>query len=132
MKKAFKELDKLERDSLVTRLQQKDQEKTMQKSMGSIVENQELTGGALSFQELKEMVPDLRKTSRQAYLKHRDEQVMDLYKRNLDEEKRVFGASQDMLTADEKRIAELKEMLYGLAMQFKQKKQNDKMYHFPD
>ena len=93
MKKAFKELDKLERDSLVTRLQQKDQEKTMQKSMGSIVENQELTGGALSFQELKEMVPDLRKTSRQAYLKHRDEQVMDLYKRNLDEEKRVFGAS---------------------------------------
>ena len=53
--------------------------------MGTIVENTE--HAKMSFNELKALVPALRKTSRQAYLKQRDEQVLDLYKRNLDEEK---------------------------------------------
>lgn len=48
----------------------------------------------------------------------RDEQIMDLYKRNLDEEKRVFGGAEE-LTSEERRIAELKEMLFGLASKFK-------------
>ena len=38
---------------------------------------------------------------------------MDLYKRNLDEEKRVFDAVD--LTSEERRIAELKETLFKLA-----------------
>ena len=67
----------------------------------------------MSFAELKAMVPALRKTSRQAYLKQRDEQVLDLYKRNLDEERRVFGGEE--LTSEERRIGELKETLYKLA-----------------
>lgn len=39
MRKAFKELDKLERDNFVADLQKRDQEKTEQKSMGTVVEN---------------------------------------------------------------------------------------------
>ena len=38
---------------------------------------------------------------------------MELYKRNLDEEKRVFRDEE--LTPAERRIAELRETLYGLA-----------------
>lgn len=41
MRKAFKELDKLERDNFVAELQKRDLEKTEQKSMGTIVENQD-------------------------------------------------------------------------------------------
>ena len=62
MRKAFKELDKLERDHFVADLQKRDKEKTEQKSMGTIVENQEHAG--MSFDELKAMVPALRKQSR--------------------------------------------------------------------
>ena len=84
----------------------------------------------MSFDELKKMVPAQRKQSRQSYLKQRDEQVLDLYKRNLDEEKRVFG-SED-LTPEEQRINELKEHLYNLATKFRQKQETEKLYHFPD
>ena len=63
-------------------------------------------------------------------MKLRDEQVIDLYKRNLDEEKRVFAGEE--LTAEEQRIAELKETLFNLATKFRQKKETEKLYHFPD
>ena len=57
---------------------------------------------------------------------------MDLYKRNIDEEKRVFGNAEE-LSNEEKRIAELKEMLLGLASKFKQKSnENEKVYQLPD
>ena len=71
----------------------------------------------MSFDELKAMVPALRKKSRYEYLKLRDEQIIDLYKRNLDEEKRVFG--DEDLTPEEKRIAELKDTLFNLAQKFR-------------
>ena len=130
IKKAFKELDKLERDKFMQELVKKDQEKTDKKKVGSIVESNEFEG--MSMDELKSMVPALRKQSRQAYLKLRDEQIMDLYKRNIDEEKRVFGDAEE-LSNEEKRIAELKQMLFGLASKFKQKSnENEKVYQFPD
>lgn len=53
------------------------------------------------------MVDKLRDESRKAYLKQREEQVMDQWRRNLDDEKRVFGNVN--LTQIEKRLAELKE-----------------------
>lgn len=62
IRKAFKELDKLERDHFIADLQKRDQVKTEQKSLGSIVENQDHV--AMSFDELKAMVPALRKQSR--------------------------------------------------------------------
>lgn len=128
MKKAFKELDKLERDNFIADLQKRDQAKTEQKSMGTIVENQD--NSAVTFDELRAMVPALRKKSRQAYLKIRDEQVLDLYKRNIDEERRVFGDEE--MTAEEKRTRELKETLFNLANKFRQKKETEPMFRLPD
>ena len=71
-------------------MQQRDQDQTQtnDKRVGNVVENQDIAG---SLEELKDMVPELRKKSRQAYLKQREEQILDLYKRNIDDEKRVFG-----------------------------------------
>ena len=37
----------------------------------------------MSLEDLKQIVPELREKSRQQYLKHREEQVMDLYRQNL-------------------------------------------------
>jgi len=44
------------------------------------------------------MVPELRNKSRHEYLKKREEQVIDLYKRNLADEVRVFGGDPENLT----------------------------------
>ena len=53
------------------------------------------------------MVPELRAKIRQQYLKHREEQVLDLYKRNIDDEIRVFAGEN--LTQNEIKIFELKK-----------------------
>jgi hypothetical protein len=90
--KLIKEKDKLEREALVERMQMRDQEMLVVKP-----EAEEHT-----IDELREMVPELRLKSRQMYLKQREEQVMDLYKRNLDDEVRVFGS--ETLTPTEQRI----------------------------
>ena len=60
------------------------------------------------------MIPELKKASRDNYLKHREEQVIDLFKRNMEDEKRVFG-DYSGLTSVELRIAELKSNLLALA-----------------
>lgn len=52
-------------------------------------------------------MPELRMKSRQQYLKHREEQVLDLQRRNIEDEKRIFG--DENLTDTERRIFELKQ-----------------------
>lgn len=75
-------------------------------------------------------MPELRKQSRQAYLKQREEQIIDLYKRNLDDEKRVFGGED--LTQIETRLSELKETLFDLAQKRRQKQEEISVYKFQD
>lgn len=72
------------------------------------------------------MVPELRNKSRQIYLKHREEQVLDLYKRNLDDEVRVFGGED--LSETEKRIFELKQQLFQLAERKREKDSDVTLY----
>ena len=43
----------------------------------------------------------------------------------------MFGDAEE-LSAEERRIAELKETLYKLATKFRQKQETEKLYHFPD
>ena len=43
----------------------------------------------------------------------------------------MFGDAEE-LSAEERRIAELKETLYKLAAKFRQKQETEKLYHFPD
>ena len=128
MKKMMKEKDKLEKQALVARMQLRDQEKTTQKNVGSIVENQDFQSTPLD--ELRSMAPELRDKSRYLYLKQREEQIMDLKRRNLDAEKRIFGGTD--LTEIEKRKAELEEELYNLAQKRRKKEEVDQAYHFPD
>jgi hypothetical protein len=78
------------------------------------------------------MVPELRKVSRQQYLKQREEQVISLYKQNLADEIRVFGADPDNLTSVEKRITELKTNLLKLADKRREKEKEFKLYSLPD
>ena len=75
------------------------------------------------------MVGKLRDESRKAYLKQREEQVMDQWRRNLDDEKRVFGNVN--LTQIEKRLAELKEDQYRLAQKLRVKEVDEQQYNFP-
>ena len=128
MKKMLKEKDKLEREALVERMKQRDADATRQKQGSTVIPNSDMATS--SFEELKSMVPELRKASRQAYLKQREEQVLDLYKRNLEDEKRVFGNAN--LTSIEKRINELKNNLYTLAEKRREKEDQQKLYAFPD
>ena len=89
MKKKLKEIDKLEKQALVERIQQRDQEKTDQKNIGSIVENQDFQ--TMSLEDLKKFAIDLRHKSRARYLQQREEQILDLRRRTLEDNKRVFS-----------------------------------------
>ena len=67
MKKMLKEKDKLEKQALVERMQQRDLQQT-NKHFSNVVENQDvqLSSGNQedAFQQLKNMVPELRAISR--------------------------------------------------------------------
>ena len=55
---------------------------------------------------------------------------MDQWRRNLDDEKRIFGNVD--LTEVEKRIAELKEDQYSLVQKLRKVEETEKAYQFPD
>ena len=108
--KLLKEKDKLEKEALIERLKKRDQ---MQKQPGGHLLQAESNSEFKSIDDFKAMVPELREISRQKYLKHRVEQQMDLYKRNLDDERRIFG--EENLTEAERRINEINNEIYKLA-----------------
>ena len=89
----------------------RDQEKTDKKNVGNIVENQDYQN--MSYDEFKKMVPELRHKSRHQYLKQREEQILDLRRRTIEDNKRVFSGVT--LTEIEQRRNELDEELYKLA-----------------
>ena len=61
-------------------------------------------------------------------MKQREEQILDLYKRNLEDEKKVFGGED--LTQIETRLTELKETLFDLAQKRRQKQEDVNAYRF--
>ena len=75
-------------------------------------------------------VPELRQVSRQKYLITREEQQLDLFKRRLDDEKKIFG--DQPLTEIEKKLNELNERLYNLANKRREKVKNAEIYQMPD
>ena len=62
-------------------------------------------------------------------MKHREEQVLDLQRRNIEDEKRIFG--DENLTATEKRIFELKQQLLMLAERRRDTGPEFKLYSMP-
>jgi hypothetical protein len=76
------------------------------------------------------IIPELRKVSRQKYLELREEQQLDLFKRKLEDEMRIFG--DQPLTEIERRINDLNQRLYSLAERRRQKETKTEIYHMPD
>ncbi len=128
LKKLIKEKDKLERDAMVARMLEKDREAQDKNKMSNVVENPQHKG-MITDQDRDKYIPELRKISRQKYLEMREEQQLDLFKRRLMDEQRIFG--DQPLTEIEKRINELNKRLFELAEKRRQKEQRGPGYHMP-
>ena len=89
LKKLMKEKDKLERDAMVARMLEKDREAADKNKMSGVVENPGLKG--VNEGDKAKYIPELRKISRGKYLETREEQQLDLFKRRLMDEQRIFG-----------------------------------------
>ena len=128
LKKLIKEKEKLEdkmaRDEMVKRMLEKDA-----KTKGSaVVENPQ--GKELTLEERLKYIPELRKVSRQKYLELREDQQLDLFKRKLDDEERLF--SDQNLTEQERHLHDLNKKLYELANKRREKNQKAQVYRMPD
>ena len=126
--KALKEKDRLERDLLVKRMLEKDIEKIAQRK--GIVENQSTSLQDMSEDERSTIIAEMREVSRRKYLTKREEQQLDLFKRNLDEQDRIFKGVE--LTDIEKKMNDVDKKIYELAQKRKQKEMNVQLYHMPE
>ena len=120
--KMIKERDKLERDMLAQRIIERDKQKP---TIAGIATNQDskVTANDINIDELREV-------SRLKYLAKREEQQLDIFKRNLDEEKRIFAGVD--LTDNEVKLRQLNEKIYDLAKKRKEKETKVQLYHMPD
>lgn len=125
--KALKEKDKLEKDMLVKRMLEKDKQKANKKG---VVESQASSMMNLTEEDKKNLIPQLRETARLKYLEKREEQQLDIFKRTLDEQERLFKGVE--LTDMEKQMMSLDKKIYDLAKKRKQKENNLQLYKMPD
>lgn len=84
----------------------------------------------MSDEERMVMAQQLRKMSRYAYLKMRTEQQMDIWKRRLEDEKRMFAGIE--LTEEERKINDINQKIYELASKRLQKEPELDSYRMPD
>lgn len=126
--KLLKEKDRLERDLLAQKIIEKDKQK--QASRAGIVENQSSTMLNLPENERTNLISEMREVSRLKYLEKREEQQLDLFKRNLDEQDRIFKGVE--LTESELKMSELDKRIYELAKKRREKEQKVEYYMMPD
>jgi len=89
MDKLLKEKDKLEMQAMVLRMQERD------KAVKSNVLEGETKHKDLSEEQLDALIPELRKKARDKYLKDREETQMNLYKKILDDQQKVFQSQSE-------------------------------------
>lgn len=111
-KELEEEEDRRKRDELDKRIREKDKEKT--KKFNKFIENPHGSAISLTPEERKVVVERIKKLSRQKYLDMREEQQLDLFKRILDAEKKLFQGEK--LTEAEIKVMELQEQIYNLAL----------------
>lgn len=73
----------------------------------------------MNLEDKLKYIPELRKVSRQKYLELREEQQLDLFRRKLEDEQRIFG--DQPLTEIERKLNDLNKRLYDLANKRKEK-----------
>lgn len=128
LKNLMKEKDRLERDLLDKKLKEKDNEKNKR---GKTVENPLLAKINLSQDEKMIIANELRKMSRYAYLKMRSAQQLDLWKRRLEDEKRLFSGVE--LTDEERRLNEINQQIFELASKkLEEDPEGNVTYKMPD
>jgi pre-mRNA-splicing factor ATP-dependent RNA helicase DHX16 len=112
LKNLLKEKDRLEKELLEKRMKERDIEKAKNKKTTS--KDNPLTAKLVMSDEERMVLADqLRKMSRYSYLKMRAEQQIDLWKRRLEDERKLFkGVS---LTSEEIKINEINQRIFDLA-----------------
>ena len=109
-------------------MKEKDNEKSKSKKTTS-KDNPLTSKLSLTDEERMIMAADLRKMSRYSYLKMRAEQQLDLWKRRLEDEKRLFkGVS---LSEEEMKINEINQRIFELASQKMEKEKELDKYVMP-
>ena len=120
--KMMKERDKLERDLLAQRIIDRDKDKPNVRGV-ALNQDSKVTASDIDIGELREV-------SRLKYLAKREEQQLDIFKRNLDEEQRIFAGVN--LSENEIKLNQLNQKIYELAKKRKEKEAKVQLYHMPD
>ena len=120
--------DRKARDELDKRIREKEKEKT--KKTSQFIDNPHAKTINLSLEERREALPKLKEKSRQTYLDNRVVQQMDLFKKGLDAEEKLFGAVA--LTEEELKINKLNQEIFELAQMQQGKTKDVQQYKMPD
>jgi len=95
-----------------------------------MIENPKYANLEMDENEKIEVLGKIRKLSRYSFLKARVEQQIDLWKRKLDEEKKLFG--DVILTDEEIKYNEINQKIYDLALARLKPKEEEAKYKMPD
>jgi pre-mRNA-splicing factor ATP-dependent RNA helicase DHX16 len=126
LKSLLKEKDRVERDLLDKKIKEKD-EKSKQKK---VLENPLTAKLTMTEEERVLMAQQLRKMSRMAYLKLRSEQQLDLFRRTLEDEQKLFKDVH--LTEEERRLYDINNKIYELASKRMEKDPELDKYKMPE
>jgi len=122
------EADRKARDELDKRIKERDKEKT--KKLSKLVDQPRGAALNLTIDEKKKLLEQLKEMSRQKYLDMRVEQQLDLFKREMEAEKKLFG--DQILTEEEIGINKLNQEIYELALKQQTKTKDVQQYKMPD
>jgi len=127
LKNLLKEKDRLERELLEKRMREKDSDKSKNKKTN--LENPYTSKLMLSEDEKMVLSQQLRKMSRYSYLKMRAEQQLDVWKRRLEDEQKLFKGVR--LTNEEIKINEINQKIFELASKRLEKQPDQDKYVMP-
>ncbi len=129
LRKLLIEQDRLERELFEKRIKQLDQDKKTVKK-ANMIENPLTAKLSIDPEEKRRLGEQLRKLSRHAYLKMRTEQQLDLWRRRLEDEKKMFEGVT--LTEEEKILNDLNNKIFDLANKRIGPKEEVDVYRMPD
>ena len=123
-----------ERDALVQRMRERDEQRTRRLEAEQGLSQQEIaelaTRGTVDPLAREDDVKMMRKFARQAYLDKWEAKQLDLLQAEVDQEEQLFG--DESLTAEEKQQHELSKKILAMAKDRHRFQKNDDGYRVPD
>ena len=126
-KEELMEEDIKERDALSKRMLEREKEKSKPKKM-RMIKNPQLSQITMTKEERAEIVKAAKRKSRHIYLPERTDKQMMLKKKELEENRQLFG---DNISKAEVDIRNYNEKIYDLALKQTTKKADDEKYQLP-